>query len=478
MAEPVPGTILGGARMTDRVVVPFEGAGAGAGGLTWGQRKVWTLMQQAGTSMSMGGAVPVTDGRTVQDLAAELRFFMCRYASMRARIRTGADGGPVQEVAGSGQAVLGIVDSADGADPDLAARELAERWEATPFDHAEEWPIRMAAVRSRGRVTHVVVTISHVATDGGGIAVMLRELGERDPATGQPAGPAPATGPLELAALQGAPSARRQNDVSLRHWERLLRAAGPRRFGPRVDRGEPRYRLGVFTSRALHLASRAVAARTGDSTSSVLLAGYALAVARLTGISPMLIQVVVSNRFRPGLAGVSHPLSVNGLFMVDTADATFDEVVDRTRRASALCSKHAYYDPAALDELRARIDRERGEVVETSCLFNDRRLDLGVEPPGQVPPSAQELADARAVSSLRWGKPFPTYLDKLMVQVGAAGDAVELEIQVDTHHVSADEVHALMLDLEAVVVAAALDPDTPTGLSAAQVEGMLARESS
>jgi hypothetical protein len=310
-----------------------------------------------------------------------------------------------------------------------------------------------------------------VATDGGGIAVMLGELGERDPATGEPKNPASPTGPLELAAAQHSPSGRRQSDMSLRHWERLLRAAGPRRFGPRVDRGEPRYRRAVFASRALHLASRAVAARVGDTESSVLLAAYAVAVARLTGITPALIQVVVSNRFRPGLADVSHPLSVNGLLMVDVADVSFDEAVDRTRRASALCSKHAYYDPAQLEELRARIDRERGETVEISCLFNDRRLGVGTEPPGP-PPSRAELEAVRGESTLRWGKPFPTYLDKLMIQAGAApGGAVELEIQVDTHHVSADEIIALMLDLEALVIAAAFDPERPTGVAAAPMTG-------
>jgi hypothetical protein len=464
MAEPVSRTVLGGARLTDRIVVPFEGSGSGVGGLTWGQRKVWTLMQQAGTSMSMGGAVPVTDGRTAQDLASELRFFMCRYASMRARIRAGADGSLVQEVSGSGVAVLGIVDAADDADPDRVAQGLAERWEATPFDHAEEWPIRMAAVRSRGLVTHVVVTISHIATDGGGIAVMLGELSERDPVTGEPGNPASALGPLELAALQRTPSVRRRSEVSLRHWERLMRSAGPRRFGPHQDRGEPRYRRALFESRALHLASKAVAARVGGSTSSVLLAGYAVAVARLTGITPALIQVVVSNRFRPGLAEVSHPLSVNGLFLVEVADASFDQVVDRTQRASALCSKYAYYDPEELEELRARIGRERGEAVELSCLFNDRRLGMGVEPPDAPTPSRHELETARAGSTLRWGEPFPSYLDKLMIQVGGALDTVELEIQVDTHHVSADEVRALVLDLEALVVGAAFDPDLPTGV--------------
>ena len=464
MAEAVAETILGGAEMTDRIIVPFDGPGGGVGELTWGQRKVWTLMQEAGTSMSIGGAVPVTDGRTVEKLAAELRFFMCRYASMRARIWQGDDGMPVQEVSGAGQAALGIIDVADDADPDLAAQGLADRWRSTAFDHAEEWPIRMAAVRHRGAATHVVVMISHVATDGGGIAVMLGELGERDPLTGEPKNPAAAMGPLELSAQQRTSAGRRQSDASLRHWERLLRAAEPRRFGPRVDRGEPRYRMADFESRAVHLASKIVAARVGASTSSVALAAYAVAVARLTGINPALLQVVVGNRFRPGLADVSHPLSVSGLFMVDVADTSFDEVVDRTQRALTSCSKHAYYDPDQLDELRARVDRERGEPVDLTCVFNERRLDVGIEPAGSVPrrEELEELEAALADTSLSWGKPFPRFAEKLMVQVGTASDTFELLVQVDTHYVSVEEAEAVVMDLESLMVKAASDPNLPT----------------
>jgi len=451
MAGTDPELVLGGVRMTDRVVVPFEGPGGGVGRLTWGQQKVWTLMQQAGTSLSMGGAVPVTDGRTIRDLAAELGFFMCRYASLRTRILPAQDDGVTQEVSGSGVAVLGVLDVADDDDPGLVASRLAEQWDATPFDHEREWPIRMAALVARGVVSHVVVTISHVATDGAGIAVMLAELRERDPISGEPKNPA-AIGPLELAELQSTPSGRRQSEASLRHWERILRSIAPLRFGPYADRGEPRYRRAFFESRAVHTASKAVAARVGGTEASVLLAGYAVAVARLTGVDPAVIQVVVSNRFRPGLADVSHPLSVNGLFMVDVAGASFDEVVNRTQRALAQCSKYAYYDPQALEELRARIDRERGEAVELSCLFNDRRLGLGAGDQAEPAPSRQELEAARGKSTLRWGEPFPSYLDKLMVQVAATEEAVELEVQVDTHHVSTDDVRALMLDLESLLV--------------------------
>jgi hypothetical protein len=471
MTESASGMILGGAEMTDRIVVPFEGPGGGVGELTWGQRKVWALMQEAGTSMSMGGAVPVTDGRTAEELASELRFFMCCYGSMRSRIRPGDDGRMIQEVFGTGQTMLGIVDvDDDGADPDLAAQNLAEVWQATKFDHAEEWPIRMAVVRRRGVATHVVVMISHVATDGSGIAVMLREMSERDRAAGEPGNPVSEIGPLELAAQQNLPAARRQSDISMRHWERLLRAAEPRRFGPHVDRGEPRYRLAVFESLALDRASRVVAARVGGSATSVILAAYAVAVAQLTGISPSLIQVVVSNRFRPGLRTVSHPLSVSGLLMVDTADVSFDEAVDRTQRASTLCSKYAYYDPDQLDELRARVDRERGEEVDISCVFNERRTDIGLEPAGPVP-LRQELEAALADSVLRWGKPFPRFVEKLMIQVGDAPQGVELLIQVDTHYVSVEEVEALVLDLESLVVEAAFDPNLPTKVRSTQAVG-------
>jgi hypothetical protein len=184
-------------------------------------------------------------------------------------------------------------------------------------------------------------------------------------------------------------------------------------------------------------------------------------VARLTGINPVLIQVVVGNRFRPGLADVSHPLSVSGLLMVDVADGSFDEVVDRMQRAMTSCSKYGYYDPAQLDEVRARVDRERGEPVDISCVFNERRLDIGIEQPGPVP-SRRELEAASADTVLRWGKPFPRFVEKLMIQAGDAPDGVELLIQVDTHYVSVDEVEALALDLESLVVEAALDPGLPS----------------
>ena len=79
-------------------------------------------------------------------------------------------------------------------------------------------------------------------------------------------------------------------------------------------------------------------------------------------------------------------------------------------------------------------------------------------------PPREELDAALADSVLRWGKPFPRFVEKLMIQVGGVPDAVEVLTQLDTHYVSVEEAEALLLDMETLVVKAAFDPDLPTGV--------------
>jgi hypothetical protein len=314
-----------------RIVVRFEGPGSGVGELTWGQRSIWTAMQANDSSLTMAAAIPVTDGRTAEDLAAELRFLMCRYEAMRLRPRFDDQGRPLQAISASGETTLRVIDVDDEA-------------------------------------------------GGGGVAVMMPQLADRDLTTGQAKTAATAVGPLELAREQRGPAAQVQSDRSLRYWERLLRAVEPQRVGPATagdqdgpeNEDEPRYREAVSESPAMYRAERIVAARTGVTSATVALAAYLVALARLTGVGRVAAQTLVSNRFRPGLADVSHCVFQNGLLLVDVADATFDEVVDRTRRASMQSSEHAYYDPTRLAELRARIERERGPV-DIGYLFNHRR---------------------------------------------------------------------------------------------------------
>jgi condensation domain-containing protein len=446
--------------MAERIVVAFEGEGSGVGELTWGQRQIWQAMQDTGTSQSMGAVVPL-DGKTVVDLAAELRFFMCRYESMRTRLRFDAEGKPWQEVSRSGEIAMEVFDADDDGDPAEVAEALALRWEETNFDYVNEWPMRMGVVRHRGVATHVVVMLCHLAADGAGVAVMMDELAQRDPDTGQAHTPVTAMQPRELALQQRTPAGQRQSDTAMRYWERMLRTMTPRRFGDCVDRREPRFWQVGFDSPAMYLAVQAIAARTTGDASPVLLAAFAVALARVTGNNPVVTQAIISNRFRPGLAEVVSPVNENGLYVVDVADCTFDEAVERARRASMTGSKYAYYDPAQLDELITRVGRERGEPIDLGCVFNDRRIAARQDPAG--PPASQEEVEAAlAHSTLVWQRPLPSFNERLMVSVNDVPDTVDILAEVDTHHLSPAALEVFLRGMEAVVVEAAFDPAAST----------------
>jgi hypothetical protein len=440
-------------RVADRILIRFHGEGSGTAGLTWGQRSIWQAMQDTNTSQSMGAVAPLPPGKTAAELAAELEFYMCRYESMRTRLRFDDEGRATQVVYASGEIALYVVDT-DGADPARVAEQLSARWDETLFDYVNEWPIRMAAIRHWGVDTHVVVCVCHLASDGMGAAVMLAELAERDPVTGRAARPVTAMTPRQLAAQQATPGARRQSDLTLRHWERALRTIAPCRFGEPVRRPGPRYRRLVLRSPATYLATRSVAARMGGDAAPVLLAAFAVSLAQVTGNNPVVTKAIVSNRFRPGLADVVSPVNQGGLYVIDVADVPFDEAVQRARRATFIGMKHAYYDPWQLQESIARVDRERGELIDLSCVYNDRRIQNRALPAGPVP-ARRQVHDALPDSVLRWDEPLKLFNEKLMININDVPDTIEVLALFDAHHLAPDDVEALLRGMEAAIVAAA-----------------------
>ncbi|MEV0127852.1 condensation domain-containing protein [Dactylosporangium sp. NPDC050688] len=430
----------------ERIIVAFEGPGAGAGPLTWGQQQTWAAMVEIDSSMSMGGAVPVSDGRTVEDFAAELRFFMCRYAAMRTLLRFGDDGTVTQEVFGSGETALVVLDAADDEDPAAHAEALATQWRQHKFDYATEWPLRMGVVRHRGAVTHVVALMCHIAADLGGVAVMMRELAGRDPVTGAPAGPYEAPQPLDLVRLQHEPAMTRQTAAAMRYWESHLRTIPASLFDAPADRGEPVYCRLRWQSRAMHVASGAVSDRLGADPAWVLLAAFAAGLDRLRpGRGPFVAINIISNRFRPALRDVVSPITQDGLCVLDVAGVSAEEAVARARTASMSASKHAYYDPAARAALTERISRERGEHLDLTLIYNDRRTGLPSGGAGSVPEQTQVLSE----------EPLPSLGPKLMVVVEDVPDVVRLSVDVDTRYLSLPDLRALLHEMEAFVVTAA-----------------------
>ena len=458
----------------DRVVVQFTGAEAGTEPLSWGQKAILQDMQDSGRQFSMPAMMDLPEGSAVEDAAAILSGAMGRHAALRMRLGTDGAGRLCQEIAGAGQIgldILTIPDDADPADVEGCARDLFDTWPLTRFDFHRDWPLRMAVLRHRGACLYLVWVVSHLAADGGAHLLLFDELLAAR-AGGDAAAPPPRPQIPDVIKSEQAPQLRQLSGRAMRYWEAQLSHIPALTFGePARPPGQagPRCRQVRFSSYAAHLAMLAIAERTRTDASRVTLAVIATAIGRATGVHPLTVKVMVSNRFRPGLADVIAPIAQNSVITIDVADTSVDEVVARARSASLTAGMRAYYDPDDLSELTARLDAERGYRARVTCRVNDQRAmvmradeqaDLGDVTPEQV---RQRLAE----TSLTWLGPTENWHEQANIIVENRRGVVSLHLLYDSWSLTPAEVEALLRGVEEVAVEAAFDPAAPTGVRSA-----------
>lgn len=455
------------------IMVPFQGEGSGTEELTWGQRTVWRMMTGFDGVFMIGGAMRLEDGTTLDHLKHLLAFIMRRHESLRTLIRTEPDGSPRQVVSASGEVALVVIDVEDGEDPAAVAEDVRARYEFEPFDIAKDWPVRMAVIQKDGVPDHFVAMYPHMAIDAYGFDALVGDLANLDRDTGAELGERGGIQPRDLARMQRSAAAERQCQASLRYWERWLREVPARRFkGPYAGQDQ-RWWDCTYDSPAAFLAVGAISARTGLHSGPVLLAAYAVAIERVTKAGPSVIRMIVSNRFRPDFGLSVSALAQTGLCVFDVRDCTFDEAVARTWRAQLATSKNSYYDPQRLMELRLRVEEERGEALDLMLYFNDRRKTLAQ--PVAVPEAdadgvadtdglAEQMWDAVPLSRMTWGIRSNSPDVKAYLDVNGSPDTVNLTLRADTQALTPSEQVAVLRTMEEILLAAAFDPECPTGV--------------
>lgn len=433
----------------EHVLVPFEGAGSGEAELTWGQIGLWQSIEMSG-SKTVPYIADLPAGMTVQDAADRLRLMVSRHQALRTRLQLRAGAPPLQRCFTSGEVRLEIVDAGD-RDPAEVAESVSVHYQEKPFEFETEWPVRMAVIRSHGQLTHQVMVILHTSIDAYGLTALMSDVDDPGPVTGVP--------PLEQARKQASPAGQRHNQSSLQYLERVLRAVSPSRFG------EPKHEdTGIdqiqYRSPATLLAIDSVAARNGINTSPVLLASFAVGLARFTGVNPVLAMLMVSNRFRPGFADSVSALIQITPYLIDVADVTLDEAVVRASHSALNAYKNAYYNPYEQDEVIERVERERGEEIDLSCFYNDRRQhDRGWSGSSST---AELIREALPRSTFSWTGEINPPKRKLYFNVDDPPGCIEFMLSADSRYFSRDDLLTLVREVESVAVEAALDGATPT----------------
>jgi hypothetical protein len=444
-----------------KLAVQFAGEGSGVATMTWGQQTVWRGVGARGGPIILRGVYPVRDGRTVEDLAAGLGRLVGRHQSLRTLFRPGGDDELEQVVATSGQTPLDVVEAGDG-DPRETAEKLADGYECGERDYAHELPVRAGVVCLREVPVYQVLGICHMSADGFSTNIIEAELGLRGPEAAAGAlGPVTEMPPLEQAVWQNSAPGLRQTAAAQRYWDRMLRLMPTHWFPVPCQAPSRRYGEIQLSSPAACLASQAIAARLQTDTRPVVLAAFAVALARVSGVNPAVPRLFVNNRFRPGFADTVSAIAQTCPCAVDVAGGTFDDVVRRSMRAVVAAYKYAYFKPVKIRQTLATVGDELGAAPDVGFLLNDRRETLAVT---GAPPGPREISAAMPRSTLRQVHKEGDALDQCHINVLESAGSLEVAGYFDTGYMAPESMTAVLRAFEEILVAAGIDPDARTGV--------------
>ncbi|MET7401941.1 condensation domain-containing protein [Dactylosporangium sp. NPDC005572] len=427
----------------------FAGLRAGHGPGTWGQRAIWDVVRGLGTDAARYN---VTGGRELVEplpaarVADLVRALLARHDSLHTLLD--ADGDTVRQRVVPAGAVPVVVRSGIEAGEVLPATyALFHELQATPFDPLTELPLRVGLVIADGLVRYVVFSMPHTASDGWGLRNLLADWSAL--ASGaEPSGVL--RQPLEEAAFQHSDRGRRRDAAARRSWLDKL-ARGPHRPFPVRGTAEPVFPNAVLNSPALALALDRLAA----DAHAVLLAATAAAAARLTGATDTVFQVVVNNRFLPGLAGGVTTVAQEGLLHLPGTDEPFPALVRRAFGAALSAHRHAYYDKVAL-----RRDIAGADACDHSCFVNDTR---GLMPAlGYAKPTPAALAEALSRTTLSWPVDHePRLGTTFALDAQDAPGSLELAMTADSALIPRADMARLLYGIESLVVDHALASAQP-----------------
>jgi hypothetical protein len=380
------------------------------------------------------------------------------HEALRTRLEPDPAGELTQTVDASGGFPVAIRDCAPEETGRVGAELIAEL-AGRLFDCATRWPIRVGLVEADGLVRHFSMVLSHTAADGGGLRRLARDVFMM--VEGMPPERLremfPATQPLDEAAYQHSERGRRRDAASRRYWRTKL-DEGPRQQFPARGARSPDALLhhAVLHSPALLRAADHVAAIRGVSGSSVLLAATAQQVNRLTEVPQPLLQVVVNNRFLPGMAQTITTLAQEGLFHLRTVDRDFGSLVRRVHASALGAYRYASYDKRLLDRDIEQLRDRLPDLADYSCFVNDTREPEifrpqadGVDPP--------QMARARELTTLTWpGDVQPRENFSFAMDVMDSPGAVDLVMVADGSLIPREDMESFLLGMEESVVADAL----------------------
>ncbi|MEU2240609.1 condensation domain-containing protein [Streptomyces sp. NPDC018338] len=444
--------------------IRLDSARAGTGPATWGQRAIWGVVTRLGDDAPRYNVpvdLPVSPPRPADRVLADVTELLRLHDSLHTRFLPDGEDGLRQVVDDAGELAVEIRTCAAARAAETGA-ELLKELAGRSFDHTREWPLRVGLVECEGLVHRLVLVGAHTGMDYWGLGILLRDLAAVE--SGETAASLrqarPSLQPLDAAEVQASPLGRRRDEAARRYWIEQL-TAGPRQLfqepaAPELaDDPTRKFPNALLRSPALAIAVGRVAAELEVSDAAVLLGAASHQLARMSGSSDVLFQVVVGNRFQPAAAAAVSTVAQEALFRLTDADRDFEDAVRRTRSVAFSAFRHASYDKWALDREVALLV-EKGEAADHSYWWNDTR-DPAVGPFDGVEKPKAALSELIGRTELSWPTEFlPRKNVSMAVDVLTAPGALDLAMTADPAVLDRDGMERFLRGVERLIVAEAI----------------------
>ncbi|WJV50742.1 condensation domain-containing protein [Streptomyces flavofungini] len=349
--------------------------------MSFGQERMWFHHQiEPGTTLYNQPTVRRVDGPLdVDALRGMWHDLALRHEPLRCNF-VDVDGAPQLRVRPDPGDFFTFADVSDAPDPESSARELVARAARHRFDVAREPLLRVLLVRLAPERHVMQYTTHHAVSDGGTPRVLRRELPELYAARreGRKARlPALPVRYRDYALWQRELLAGAALDHELAYWKKTLRDA-PRVELP-LDRPRPARKsytgdMVPFTVEAPVVRGlRALAAEESVTLFVVLLAGFNLLLARLTGQRDLVVGTPTSGRNHPALQDlIGYFNSTVALRCAVPPQAGLGDFLRRTRATvlDAMDHQEVPFD-RVVSALGAQREAGRDPVVDVSFVHQE-----------------------------------------------------------------------------------------------------------
>ncbi|WP_308217757.1 non-ribosomal peptide synthetase [Streptantibioticus silvisoli] len=453
LAAAMAAAVPAGSRAADGAAGPVR-TGATRAPLSGLQRGLWLLTQldPDTTAYNIPWVFELDGPVDPAALRAALGGLIDRHEALRT-VFGDEDGEPCQIVrpyAAVPLAVSELAEDADGA----AVEALVAADAAEPFRLTDGPLLRMRLIRHGQARSTLVAVFHHLVWDESSLGVLERDLGELYQAAA--AGRAPRLPELpvgypDYSIWQQSLPQREHLD----HWRQRL-AGAPRISTPPTDR--PRTAGGERVAASLRFTVpprtarrvRELARSTRSTPYTVLLAGYAALLHRVTGARDLVVGTPVTTRSRPELEGlIGYFVNLVPLRLRFAADSGFGALVEQVKDASfdAFAHQDTPLDAivgAVLDDRRADADPLFQTIFE---------LHPGADRPVRLGPASGTRrlhAHAEAKFELAW-------------MIEESGDGFQGWIEYDTGLYDRERVERLRQEWLDLLARLTESPDTAIG---------------